>query len=186
MILPTQPIRDVHVPDAEHAVHEYLEGRLDATSLLNRIPYPTLLMSHGAYGLPLYHVAAYVGRDTIVEMTRRRGTQETTLLQTFLPRAETDHRKCPHPSGRVTVYVCYPRPCRPRGCRGLPPYPSVDARVRWLRANPLRYDIRRLNCEHVARYLLTGTCGCRQLDVLEEYLLVTVIVVGCLAALCAR
>ena len=67
-------------------------------------------------------------------------------------------------------------------------YPTMTERIDWLFLNPngFRYHIANLNCEHVARYVLTGEAESGQTSHITHLIKVRFVLVCMLAVIAAK
>jgi len=123
------------------------------------------ILYHGVFGMALWHFAAYLGDNVVVEFSTR-GMMRSALHSPsgsthFQRRALRAQRRCPSVQNNgSTCIVCELLrsvagiPC----ARHLPTLATVEQRVSWLMQHVTGrdYDLVRFNCEHATRYILTG------------------------------
>lgn len=140
------------------------------SSLAKQLSTPVLIASYGAHGLSAYHVAVLLEGEVVLEFGIE-GVRRVTLLF-FLERAAQDGRRCPCVCP-VLAIDAFPVPAG-REARGAPwpELPKPVQRIAWLERalTPRSYHITKLNCEHFARYVVSGravaTQGCALPDAL--------------------
>lgn len=160
---------DVRDKASEKLIADYVRGTITVDELVAEMPTDVLLTHHGAYGMGFFHVGAYLGENVMVEFNRKRGFFASTLADSFLLRSLRDAQKCAdtksqpiirvyHPSHTITSTTSSPLKCN------LPAHATKGERIAWLESNvsACDYDLIHFNCEHVARYVLTGQAQCVQ------------------------
>lgn len=130
----------------------------------------TALAYHGAFGAAFWHFAVLLGQNRVLEFGPTYGIVTDRKLcgaGSLLDEARRKSHKCPHADAVAPLLVLRLDPnARGAPLRGLPwpAYPLVSQRIQWVRTH-LRasdYDVLGLNCEHVARYVVTGKAVCTQ------------------------
>ena len=124
----------------------------------------TALVYHGAFGAAFWHYAVLIGDNRVLEFGPTSGVVVGRRLcgpQSLLAEARHHTRKCPHADAVAPLVAVKLNPLThgsPAGGLPWPVYNLVSQRIHWvvthLSANA--YDIMALNCEHVARYVVTG------------------------------
>lgn len=166
-------VNDTHLEDVNRTFDAFYANSVSDEELLALVPERTLLVFHGAYGIAVWHVAAYLGQNRVLQysprgcriepLTDSRVTHDDDRV--FVNHARMDSQKCTYTSATIRAMIPHDD-CDSSLAynRSFPSLETTEERIKWVLVNltPTMYDLFDLNCEHVARYVLTNCAVSRQ------------------------